>query len=91
MSYSYASERPWLFTEEGQVALLKTRDNAQRLLRLAGAFEQMRAWEGVQAPDTFKNLACVDRLVELDELRCLNKGAAGQDEVYVAGEKWRTP
>lgn len=88
MSYSYATERPWLFTEEGQVALLKVRDNAQALLKTAGAFKTFSATKGVSVGDSWKLLALVDRLVELRELRCVNKGVGGQDEVYVAGEKW---
>jgi len=88
MSYSYAEERPWLFTEAGQVALLKVRDNAHRLLKRAGAFKTFKATAGVSVGDSFKLLSLIDRLVELDELRCVNKGVAGQDEVYVAGSKW---
>jgi hypothetical protein len=88
MSYCYQEERPWLFTEEGQVALLKVRDNAQQLLKKAGAFKTFSATAGVRACDSFKLLAVIDRLVELEELRCVNKGVAGQDEVYVAGPQW---
>jgi hypothetical protein len=90
MSYSYATERPWLFTEAGQVALLKVRDNAQQLLKTAGAFKGPRALRGVPYGDSWKSLACLDRLVELDELRRLTPvgSVAGQEEVYVAGCKW---
>jgi hypothetical protein len=88
VSYSYLAERPWLFTEDGQVALLRVRDNAQRLLKLAGAFKTFKATSGIGAGDTFRLHALIDRLVELEELRCINKGVAGQDEVYVAGPKW---
>jgi len=81
--YTYQALRPTLFTEEGQVRLLKVRDNAHRLLAQAGAFRAPRAWEGVGVSDTFELLACLDRLVELGEIRCLNPDARGQDLVYV--------
>lgn len=67
MSYSYSTERPKLFTEEGQVMFLKIRDNADRLIDLAGAatFDKITARA---YGDSWTMLACLDRLVELGEL-----------------------
>ena len=88
MSYSYQAERPWLFTEEGQVCLLKTRDNAFRLLEQAGAFEIFKALKDVGYGDTFKAMALVDRLVELGDLREITgPNVWGQHRVFVSGRR----
>jgi hypothetical protein len=83
--YSYQAERPKIFTEEGQVMLFKVRDNVQALLRTAGAFKADRAWRGVTG-DNWMMLACLDRLVEMGELRKVEQPyrVAGQDEIYEA-------
>jgi len=81
--YSYATERRHLFTEEGQVMFLKVRDNVHSLLRTAGAFAAAKAWKGVSG-DTWMMLACLDRLVELREIRRVTSPGtvAGQDEIF---------
>lgn len=68
MPYDYARERPWLFTEEGQVALLKARDNAFRMCDQAGAFVGFKALHDVNYGNTDKAIAILDRLVELGDL-----------------------
>lgn len=83
MAYQYAELRPRLFTEEGQVAFLKVRDEANRLLRLSGAVRMDRLMLG--CGDSWEMLARVDRLVELGELREITgPNVAGQDRVFVA-------
>lgn len=83
MSYSYETERPNLFSESGQVMLLKIRDNVQRLLKLAGAVRMEEAIAGV-CGDGWQMLACVDRLVELKEIREIPQSpCAGQHRVFV--------
>jgi hypothetical protein len=84
--YSYQAERPRLFTEAGQVMLLKVRDNVRQLLADSGAFMAGNAWRGVTG-DSWMMLACLDRLVELGEIRRVEQGrVAGQSEVYVRVE-----
>lgn len=85
MSYNYATQKPAIFTESGQVMFLAIRDNAQKLLKLAGAVrlqELIRESSG----DTWDMLACVDRLVELGELCEVTKpdAVAGQYRVFTA-------
>lgn len=84
MPYDYATERPAIFTEDGQVMLLKIRDNAARLIQAAGAvrFQEMTA---NVVGDSWTMLACVDRLVELGELREVTPpgSCAGQHRVFV--------
>lgn len=82
--YDYQTERPRVFTEEGQVMFLKIRDRAQSLLKTAGAARLGEIINGCTG-DSWQMLACVDRLVELGELRELTQGmdVARQDRVFV--------
>lgn len=82
--YNYEHERPKLFTDDGQRLFLKIRDNCQRLMKLAGAARLGNIIAG-NMDEPFVKLACVDRLVELGEIRCLSpENVAGQDRVFVS-------
>lgn len=82
--YDYETEKPRIFTEEGQVKFLTIRDNVQRLLKAAGAFQLDHAITGV-CGDTWVMLACIDRLVELKEIReVTGNNVAGQHRVFVS-------
>jgi hypothetical protein len=84
MGYDYQTQRPAIFTENGQRMFLKIRDNTQRLLGLAGA---ARLHEMISdcSGDSWDMLACVDRMVELGEIREVTSGhVAGQDRVFVS-------
>lgn len=70
MAYDYQSERPQLFTEAGQVMLLAVRDKIQALTTSAGACTIEKAISGLSG-ETWTMLACVDRLVELGEIRVI--------------------
>ena len=86
MGYSYEDERERLFTESGQRMFLSIRDNANRLLNSAGAFTAEKAWSG-ETGDTWQMLACIDRLVELGELReVVRSGCWAQHRVFVRGK-----
>lgn len=91
MSYGYEAEKPRLFTDEGQRGFLKVRDHARAMISHSGAatlFALMRA-KAPECADSFAMIACIDRLVELGELRLVYKSGASQFDVYVAGEKWQ--
>ena len=82
--YHYETEKPSLFTEDGQVMFLKVRDQVHRLLAQAGAVRAQEAWRNV-CGDCWMMLACLDRLVELQEIRELSDAKApGQHRVFVA-------
>lgn len=86
--YSYTEMRPLLFTEDGQVLFLQIRDRVNALLKTSGA---VRMEEAIREStgDTWQMLACVDRLVELGELREITGGdiqVAGQHRVFVSGK-----
>lgn len=84
--YEYRDLRSKLFTEEGTVMFMAIRDHVQKLLRDAGACTMGAAMRGT-CGDTWTMMACVDRLVELGELREVDPNArvAGQDRVFVGG------
>ena len=84
MSYVYETEKQYILTEEGQRKFLAVRDNVKKLLQQAGAVRMQEAIRGISG-DSWQQLAYVDRLVELGELRELNFGhCAGQHRVFVA-------
>ncbi len=88
MRYRYEDERAWVLTDEGSRQFMRMRDWVLWTLKEAGAVTSGRMMSKVSAPDTFKMLACVDRMVELGELRELTgPEVAGQYRVFVkAGE-----
>lgn len=82
--YNYETEKPRLFTEDGQVMFLQIRDKVKGLLIESGAVRAQEAWKGVSG-DTWMMLACLDRLVELREIRELaDIHAPAQHRVFVA-------
>lgn len=83
MSYSYEKERPELFTEFGVKTLTVIRDNAKRLLKVAGAFTAEKAFEGATG-SSWTMLAALDYLVEQGEIiRVTAPGETwGQHQVF---------
>lgn len=72
-----------MFTEEGQNMFLKVRDNVKRLLNETGAFQMQKAFKNVYG-DSWLQLACIDRLVELREIVCIpNQTCMTQNKVYI--------
>jgi hypothetical protein len=82
--YDYETEKPKLLTDDGQRLLFAVRDNVQKLLMPSGAVRATEAW-GTVSGDSWLLLACLDRLVELGEIREVTSSrVAGQDRVFVA-------
>ena len=81
--YNYQTEKQRIFTEDGQEMFLKIRDKVQQLLKQSGAVMMQNAISGVTG-DSWMMLACVDRLVELKEIKEITSGnIAGQHRVFV--------
>ena len=82
--YNYEELKPTLFTEQGQVMFLKIRDKVKTLIDRAGAVRMHEAISGT-CGDTWEQLACVDRLVELGEISEITTASsvAGQNRVFV--------
>lgn len=84
--YNYPEIKPRLFTEDGQVQFLKIRDNVNSLIKQAGAVRMQEAWRNTTG-DTWDMMACMDRLVELGELRELTgNDVCGQHRVFVSAK-----
>lgn len=82
--YSYQAEKSKIFTEDGQETFLKIRDKVHKLLKLSGAVMMENVVHGLTGSN-WLHIACVDRLVELKEIREVTKiGVAGQHRVFVS-------
>jgi len=82
MSYKYEDQKEWLFTDEGQRKFLAIRDKVFALLKTSGAFMM----ENILSGGDWECLACVDRMVELHEIReipQIDDFLAGQHRVFV--------
>lgn len=80
--YRYQDLRPNLFTDDGQRLFLRIRDRAHALLKEAGAARLDRMIHG-QTGDSWTMLACVDRMVELGEIKEIpQENIAGQHRVF---------
>lgn len=85
MPYRYEDLKPTIFTEDGQIRFLKIRDQVQKKLKVSGAVNMESAITGIGG-DTWQQLACVDRLVEIGELREIKQSdVAGQYRIFVEG------
>lgn len=83
--YDYKAEKARLFTENAQQMFLNIRDNVQKRLAQSGAITMGAAIQGCGGGDSWCMMACVDRLVEIGELREISQGdIAGQYRIFVA-------
>jgi hypothetical protein len=89
MAYDYQEQRPFVFTEKGQEKMLCVLDRARECLKQSGVVRADVLLNAAGGGDTWKHMACVERLVELGYLRALsgNKDRAWQHGVYEAGNK----
>lgn len=88
--YHYAEQKDTLFNEKGQVLFMKVRDRVKELLSQGKAFRMdsllQHSWGTVA--DDWTLLACVDRMVELQELtECRYGECAGQHRVFMANRQ----
>lgn len=82
--YNYNEMKPQIFTEEGQVTFLKIRDNVHKILKVSGAVRMEEAIRESHG-DIWFRIACVDRLVELGEIREVTmNNEAGQHRIFVS-------
>lgn len=84
--YRYEEHREQLFTDEGQRMFLKIRDIANALLDRAGAFRLQEAIRNVTG-DGWLMLACVDRMVELGEIREISDNTVAGYRIFVRGKR----
>lgn len=85
MSYKYAEQKDAIFEPCNQEKFLKIRDNTKHLLETSGCFMMGCVFNGVGG-DAWFMMACVDRLVELGELKEVTYGdCAGQHRIFRSG------
>ena len=86
MTYNYQTQRANLFTEEGTRLFLKVRDHTRELLKNGGAVRLQEAAFG--QGDPWDAIACLDRMVELGELReVIQQGQVpGQYRIFVSAK-----
>ena len=66
--YNYQQVKPLLFSDEGQRLFLKCRDRVKDLLKASGAVRMEEAIKTLSGT-SWTMLACLDRMVELGEIR----------------------
>ncbi len=82
--YQYKDLKGRLFSDEGQRMFLKVRDFVKDALKRSGAVRMQEAIGAAGSGDSWTMLACVDRMVELGEIREVTSGnVAGQNRVFV--------
>lgn len=84
---NYKEIKPKLFTEDGVNLFIGIRDGTKSLLSKSGAVTMGQAMSsGKGGGDSWMMMACVDRMVELGEIREINQGrdVAGQNRVFVS-------
>ena len=87
MSYTYVEYRKYALTDDGQIKTLALLRFANRALEMAGAVRADKLMAAAGSGTSWDLMACVDRLVELDELReVVSAGTtAWQYRVFVSG------
>lgn len=82
--YVYEEEKK--ATEEGSRLFLKIRDRVKYLLREGGAVRMEEAIKG-NSGSSWAMLACVDRMVELGEIREITPAdTPGQFRIFISNE-----
>lgn len=88
--YKYEDLKPLLFTEDNQLLFIKIRENVHRMLNSSGAFTMGHVASlptGIGAADTWTMLACVDRLLELGEIKEIPTHGAVQNRLFIEGNR----
>ena len=83
--YKYEDEKSRLFTDEGQRVLFKVRDNFKELETVSGAIKASKLMaQTTNYGDTYLFLACMDRLVEIGEIKEITDSETiAQNKVYI--------
>src|SRR5438270_855499 len=82
--YNYKEYKKEVFTEEGQEMFLSIRDRVHNILQQSGAITMAKAIYG-ESGDNWKMLACVDRLVELGEIKEISSDDVwAQNRVFIS-------
>lgn len=80
--YNYTTERPYVFTDEGQRKFVKIYDTAKKAFETTGAVTAGKLMTGCSG-DSWQTMACVDRLIEIGSAREVNTSGAWQYKVFL--------
>lgn len=87
MPYDYQEQRSVIFSDVGQRMFLKIRDHTKELLAQAGAARCQEMMAGAGGGDSWNMLACIDRLVELGEIREISQErCTTQNRIFVSNK-----
>lgn len=82
--YKYTEQKQNLFTDNGQRLFLSIRDATHRMIKQSGAVMSGQIMDK-HTGDCWDMLACMDRMIELGEIReVTNDSVAGQHRVFVS-------
>jgi len=87
--YNYSQLKSALFTEEKQKLFLAIRDQVHYMLSISGAITMESASnlpENIGSASNWEMMACVDRLVELGELKEIHTTGIHNDRIFVKGK-----
>jgi len=86
--YQYEEQKQELFTDEGMRMFLRVRDFVHKTLAVSGAVRMQEAMKAAGSGSSWTMAACVDRLVELGEIREINQlDVPGQYRVFVSSNR----
>lgn len=83
MSYKYEDQKRELFTDAGSRRFHAMLKHCRTLLDASEAFTMAAAMRAPSSGDTWQQMACVDRMVELGEIREVHTKGAAQCRVFV--------
>ena len=88
--YNYEEEREKLFTDKGQRLFIAIRDQVKRMLKISGAVTMSKAIElpeGIGCASNWESMACVDRMVELEELKEIPTTGFYQHRIFISSKE----
>lgn len=83
MSYKYEDQKKALFTDDGSRQFHAMLKHCRAMLDTSGAFTMAAAMRCPGIGDTWEAMACVDRMVELGEVREVPTKGMAQNRVFV--------
>lgn len=84
--YNYKEQKKGLFTDYGQKLFIAIRDQVNEMLDFSGAVrmeEAIKLPKGISYGDNWLMMACIDRIIELKEIREIPTNEASQNRVFV--------
>lgn len=80
--YKYEEIKPEIFKEENQKDFLKTRDEVDRLIEIAGAFRLEKAIKDISG-SSWLATSYIDRLIELGEIEEIKTDGWIQHRIFI--------